>query len=184
MPLAPVHRHLLEMTGRSFLCACDPCALRFQDVVDGKFRLIPRDARTVPGFCMTDAHWEGLALPINPAFFFHNSASGRVVAMYPSPAGAMESLLPLANWKSLVSENPELASMASDVESLLVHRVGMAREYFIAPIDRRYELVGLIRTHWRGSPGGETVWREIAKFFAGLREQAGVNGGVAEVNHA
>ena len=43
---------------------------------------------------MTDAQWESLILPINLAFFFHSSVEGRTIALYPSPAGAVESLLP------------------------------------------------------------------------------------------
>ena len=53
--LHPFHRHLLDPATRQVLCACDPCALRFQSVVNGKFRLIPRDARSLPGFTLTDA---------------------------------------------------------------------------------------------------------------------------------
>ncbi len=93
--LGPLHRHLLEMAKRQVVCACDPCALRFHDVVDGRFKLIPRDARTLPGFRLTDAQWESLALPIDLAFFFDSTPEGKMTAMYPSPAGATESLLPL-----------------------------------------------------------------------------------------
>jgi hypothetical protein len=31
--LAPTHRHLLEMATRRIVCACDPCALRFENVL-------------------------------------------------------------------------------------------------------------------------------------------------------
>ena len=60
---------------------------------------------------MTDAQWDSLLIPINMAFFFASSASGRVIAMYPSPAGATESLLPLETWDEIVAENPALQSM-------------------------------------------------------------------------
>ncbi|HEV3064191.1 MAG TPA: DUF5947 family protein, partial [Chthoniobacterales bacterium] len=33
--LASIHRHLLEMSNARIVCACDPCALRFQDAVGG-----------------------------------------------------------------------------------------------------------------------------------------------------
>ena len=184
VPLLTEHRHLVEMRGRQIVCACDACALRFQDVVGGRFKLVPRDARWLPDFLLTDAQWEGLALPINLAFFFHNSAAGKMVAMYPSPAGATESLLPLENWRQIIAANPQIAGMEPDVEALLVNRLGAGREYFVAPIDRCYELVGLIRTHWRGLSGGEKVWQEIGSFLARLREQAGVGREPAEVGHA
>jgi Family of unknown function (DUF5947) len=164
--LAIEHRHLLEMSNRKIVCACDGCALRFQAVLDGRFRLIPRGVRAFPDLNWTDLEWESLALPINLAFFFQSASEKRSKAMYPSPAGATESLLPLAAWDSLVAHNPILANMEPDVEALLVNRVGTKREYYLAPIDVCFELVGLIRVHWRGFSGGEIVWTEIDKFFS------------------
>src|SRR5678815_4160095 len=97
VPLPPTHRHLLEMANRKIICACDGCALRFDNVI-GRFKLIPRDTRALPNFTMTDPQWEALSLPIQLAFFFHSSPAGKVVALYPSPAGATESLLPITSW--------------------------------------------------------------------------------------
>jgi Family of unknown function (DUF5947) len=168
------HRHLLEMTKRRVVCACDPCAMRFHDVVGGRFKLIPRDARILPRFNLSDAQWENLSLPINLAFFFFSSPLARMTAIYPGPAGATESLLPLTAWTTLVADNPMLEQLEPDIEALLVNRVASSREYFIAPIDACYELVGLIRLHWRGLSGGDAVWREIACFFSRLQENAKV----------
>ena len=158
------------MATRRIVCSCDPCALRFENVVDGKFKLIPRDARPLPDFQMSDAEWEGLSLPISLAFFFYDTPNEKMAAYYPSPAGATESPLPLTSWEALVDLSPSLPEMKSDVETLLVNRVHEAREYFLAPIDVCFELVGLIRIHWRGFSGGEEVWREIDAFFNRLRE--------------
>jgi len=168
--LASTHRHLLEMATRRIVCACDPCALRFENVLQGKFKLIPRDARPLPDFKMTDAEWEGLSLPISLAFFFYDTANNKMAAYYPSPAGATESLLPLTAWETLVATNPVLRQLQPDVETLLVNRTNDSREYFIAPIDLCFELVGLIRVHWRGLSGGEEVWRAINGFFNRLKE--------------
>jgi Family of unknown function (DUF5947) len=168
--LAPTHRHLLEMATRRIVCSCDPCALRFENVIGGKFKLIPRDARVLRDFQMTDAEWEGLSLPISLAFFFYDTPNEKMAAYYPSPAGATESLLPLTAWDALIVANPILREMRADVETLLANRVEGAREYFLAPIDVCFELVGLIRVHWRGFSGGEDVWREINGFFARLKE--------------
>jgi Family of unknown function (DUF5947) len=170
--LAAEHRHLLEMSNGRIVCACDGCALRFQAVLDGRFRLIPRGVRSLPDLNWTDVEWEALALPINLAFFFQSTPEKRSKAMYPSPAGATESLLPLNAWDSLVAHNVALASMEPDVEALLVNRVGTKREHYLAPIDVCFELVGLIRVHWRGFSGGEIVWEEIDKFFSRLQMEA------------
>jgi hypothetical protein len=166
--LFPQHRHLLETQSRKIVCACDPCALRFQNVIGGRFKLIPRDGRALPGFQITDTDWEALALPINLAFFFYSTPSRKMIAMYPSPAGATESLLPLTTWEAFAGTNPDLNEMFPDVEALLANRVGNKRAYFITPIDKCYELVGTIRKHWKGFSGGEEVWRQIDEFFLRL----------------
>jgi hypothetical protein len=145
--------------------------MRFHGVIDARFKLIPRDARPVPGMEMSDAQWDGLALPINLAFFFFSTPAGRMIALYPSPAGATESLLPLETWSMLVGANPVLGAMEPDLEALLVNRVGEARDYLIAPIDVCFELAGLIRLHWRGLHGGDEVWRKIGEFLSRLKLQ-------------
>ena len=123
-------------------------------------------------FRMTGLQWESLMIPINLAFFYRDSASARVLAMYPSPAGATESLLSLESWEEIVAQNKALQSMEFDVEAFLVNRIGSAAEYFIVPIDECYRLVGLIRMHWRGLSGGTEVWQEIHQFF----DQLGARG--------
>lgn len=112
-------------------------------------------------------------LPINLAFFFRDSAAERVIAMYPSPAGATESLLNLESWAEITSHNPKLRALQDDVEALLVNRMGAANDYFIVPIDECYRLVGLIRRHWRGLSGGTEVCKEMREFFAKLRSRCG-----------
>ncbi len=118
-------------------------------------------------------------IPISMAFFFRSTPDARVVAFYPSPAGATESLLPLETWKDIEDANPILKGIESDVEALLVNRVGHARgfsapEYYVLPIDECYKLVGLIRAKWHGLSGGTEVWQEIAHFFDALKQRAHV----------
>lgn len=178
------HSHLIEIPQRRMVCACGACALLFSGRSDAKFRLVPREVHKLVDFRMTDAEWDGLLIPINLAFFV-SSGDSRVSAFYPSPAGATESLLPLETWNRIAEANPALRLLQPDVEALLVNRVGHARqaagaEYYIAPIDACYRLVGLIRLHWHGLSGGEEVWREIGNFFTELSAKARV----AEEAHA
>jgi hypothetical protein len=121
---------------------------------------------------MSDTEWEGMSLPINLAFLFYSTPKEKMMALYPSPAGATESLLPLTAWESLVAANPILCGMQHDVEALLINRVEKTREYFLSPMDICFELVGLIRVHWRGLSGGEELWHEIDAFFARLKESS------------
>lgn len=174
--LTPDHQHLIDPEKQKLVCACDACAVLFATQAGAKLRRVPRRIRFLPDFRMSEDQWNGLMLPIEMAFFFESSPHGRVIAFYPSPAGATESLLALETWNDVANENPVLAEMAPDVEALLVNRVGAARgvpaEYYIAPIDECYKLVGLIRLNWRGLPGGTEMWREIASFFSSLRGRA------------
>jgi len=170
--LAAEHQHLIEPSSRQIACACDPCAILFSNQRGAKYRRVPRRVRYLPDFRLDDAQWEGLLLPIGLAFFFQSSAAGKTVAFYPSPAGATESLLDLESWGEIVRDNPALGEMERDVEALLVNRIGAAREYYLAPIDECYKLVGLIRTNWRGLSGGAEVWAEITQFFDALKERS------------
>ena len=175
--LPPDHQHLLEPVQRKVLCACMACSVLFSSRGETKYKRVPRQVRLLAGFQLSDAQWDSLMIPINMAFFFESTPDNRVVALYPSPAGPIESLLPLDAWRDIVVENPLLAAMEPDVEALLVNRIGQARgageaEYFLAPIDECYKLVGLIRGNWRGFSGGTEVWHEITKFFTQLKEKA------------
>jgi hypothetical protein len=170
--LAPDHQHLIEPASRQLICSCDACAILFSDREDARYRRVPRRVQFLADFQMTDAQWDSLLIPISMAFFYTSTLQGKVVALYPSPAGATESLLDLESWADLVRDNPILAELEPDVEALLVNRVGSAREYYRVPIDECYKLVGLIRTNWRGLSGGAEVWEAIGRFFAGLRERS------------
>jgi uncharacterized protein DUF5947 len=164
------HQHLIEPANRRLICSCDACAILFDGRASARYRRVPRRIQMLADFRMGDMQWESLHLPINLAFIYFSSAAGRVMAMYPSPAGATESLLALESWEELSVENPILRELEPDVEALLIYRIGEAHEYFRVPIDECFKLVGLIRTHWRGLSGGTEVWREIGRFFAELKQ--------------
>jgi hypothetical protein len=161
------HRHLLEVSRRRLLCACQACSLLFGDdgAGGGKYRLVPRRYLELLNFQMTDRQWDELRIPVHMAFLFYNTEAKQVVAFYPSPAGATESLLDLEGWAELTQSNSLLNDLAPDVEALLINRVKHAREHYIVPIDACYQLVGLIRTLWKGLSGGTEAQEAIAVFF-------------------
>jgi hypothetical protein len=187
--LADEHAHLLELSSQRLICACDACAILFDNPPSpyplppeggegrvrgaGKYRRVPRGVQLLRDFHLPDEAWAGLQLPIDLAFLLHSTAAGRVVAFYPSPAGATEALVPVEAWQTLVEDNPVLRGLTPDVEALLVNRIQQNREYYRAGIDKCYELVGLLRMHWRGLSGGPAVWEALGRFFDKLR------GGVA-----
>ena len=178
------HPHLVEISLRRIVCSCDACATLFDGMAGGKYKRVSRRAQFLTDFKMTDQSWENLLIPINMAFFFQSSPLGRTVTLYPSPAGAVESLLPLDAWAEIVEANIVLRELRPDIEALLVNRIGHARqesaaEYYIAPIDECYRLVGLIRANWKGLSGGSEVWVEIGRFFSDLRSRSDVVSGEA-----
>jgi hypothetical protein len=121
---------------------------------------------------IASAEWDSLGIPVGLVFFVQNSHLGRVVACYPGPAGATESVLALETWPALTERHAWLRQLAPDVEALLVRRIGDDYRCCIVPLDACYELVGRIRRAWTGFGGGDIVSREIDRFFAELLRKA------------
>jgi hypothetical protein len=155
------HAHLVELAGGRLLCACAGCATAF-DHPTGKFRRVRGRVLRLPEFRLSDAEWQALGIPVGLAFF--RKRAGSVTAFYPSPLGAIESSVAPEAWGAVVRTNPDVESMESDVEALLVRR----KEAAIVPLDRCYELIGLVRRDWRGFSGGDEVWRTVDRFFEEL----------------
>lgn len=169
-PIPPEHRHLLDVESRELICVCRACKLLFDRPQAGGShrRLVPDRRLRIEDFELDDVTWATLRIPVEMAFFFHSTPAERMVAFYPSPMGATESLLELDAWEELERANPVLRSLEPDVEALLVNRARGARAHFLVPIEDCYGLVGLIRTWWRGLAGGQEVWEEIGGFFERL----------------
>ena len=163
------HRHLLQLADRQILCACEPCiAMR-----SGEADLRPTGTRAtmVNGFALDDELWARLQIPIGLAFFVVSTAADSgVMALYPSPAGATECELYLEAWNELVAANAVLAGLEPEVEALVVNRLADPPLYAIVPIDRCYELVGMIKSTWEGISGGNAVENAVESFFARLQD--------------
>ncbi|MGH9406966.1 MAG: DUF5947 family protein [Terriglobia bacterium] len=166
------HAHLIEPLARLIVCSCDACALLFEGDT-GRFRRIPRDVVRFMDLRI-ETEWQALSIPTGLAFFFFSTAAGRFIALYPSPAGATEAALALEGWEEIAARHPRLQRMKPDVEALLVNRVSNPAEYYLAPIDRCYELTGSLRKHWRGFTGGDDVWQEVGRFFDRLRQESSI----------
>ena len=168
------HSHMVDLQRRSITCACRACALLFTRP-GGRYRTVPDRVRHDPAAPLTAAEWAELEIPVAIAFFFFNSALGRVIASYPSPAGVTECELDLAAWDRLADGHPLLRAPVPDVEAILV--VGGAPgeatpvEAFLVPIDVCYSLAGSLRLEWRGFDGGSEVRQALADLLASLRER-------------
>jgi len=166
-----VHQHLLDRKSRQIACSCDACAIVFCGQAGGKFLRIPRRIRRVDARTFSDLEWEAMALPINLAFFLRD-AEGRMAAMYPSPAGAVESQIDLDSLHPDHAIKARMQSLEPEVEALIVNRIGDEHLSYIIPLDECYRLVGIVKTRWRGLSGGPDVWAGIHEFFQSLDARA------------
>jgi hypothetical protein len=94
------------------------------------------------------------------------------MAFYPSPAGATESELDLGAWQQLVAANPLLETLELDAEGLIVNRLVEPPQFLVAPIDRCYGLVGLVKLRWEGINGGVNLRAAVTGYLDALRNEA------------
>ena len=171
------HGHLVDTDKRSLTCACRACYLLFTHQgagSGGRYRAVPERICHDPVRPLTDAEWGELDIPVAMAFFFYNSALGRVVAGYPSPGGPTECELDLEAWDRIAVDHPLFAAMTPDVEAIFVNRTELGNEVFLIPIDMCYSLVGELRMLWQGFDGGSEVRAALATFLTGVRKRARV----------
>lgn len=176
--IGDAHSHVASLSERRLLCTCRACYLLFTREGAGarRLRAVPERYRQPTDFSFSQQQWDSLAIPVDVAFFFEQSDQSddseqrRIVACYPSPAGATESELDLTAWTEIRAANPVLADVEPDVEAVLVRRRGEGLfTCLLVPIDACYALVGIVRQHWIGFAGGADVWQRIDEFFDALQ---------------
>jgi hypothetical protein len=170
--VAAEHRHVVDRQARALACACSVCALLCEQR-QGRYRTVPTRVLKDLTAAMDDTTWAELGVPVRLAFLFFHSTLGRWIALYPSPAGAVEAQLEAEGAAALGRATALAALAAPDVEALLVRgRLEGGVEALLVPIDVCYRLVGDVRASWEGLHGGEQAWRRIDALFAELRERA------------
>ncbi|MFD6892219.1 DUF5947 family protein [Streptomyces sp. NPDC059957] len=170
------HRHLVETERRALVCACTACALLFDrpGAATGRFRAVPDRYLTDPAHPLGDGAWEALQIPVGVAFLFRNAALDRLVALYPSPAGATESELDAETWQRVLGAGRLAGLLEPDVEALLLHRAQGRTSCHLVPIDICYELVGRMRMLWQGFDGGAEAREALHVFFERVERRARV----------
>jgi hypothetical protein len=163
------HQHVVDLRSRALMCTCRPCYLLFTDEhASLPYRAVPDRYLSFDGPAAGGRYWAELPIPVGLAFLFRNSIQDRMIACYPGPAGATESELPLESWARIVAHDPRLTTLRPDVEALLL-RVRTAGDgtgsCHLVPIDACYELVGRLRTKWRGFDGGAEAHAVLTEFF-------------------
>jgi len=165
-PVPDGHRHALDTGDGGLLCVCRACSLLFSRPAAsrGHYQLIPQRRARLPGVPL-----RALGVPVGLAFFVPGS-DGRVLAHYPSPAGATQWEVPPEAWQQARRACPALEGLVPQVEALLACTVRGRADVWLLPLDDCYRLTAVVRQHWRGLSGGDRVWPAIEKFLDELRE--------------
>lgn len=168
------HRHLVDTEKRALVCACPACFLLMEQpgADAGRFRAVPDRCLTDPDHRLDDRAWDTLRIPVGVAFFFRNSALDRLVALYPSPAGATESELEPDAWSAVLGDTALAELLVPDLEALLLRRTDDGIACYLVPIDTCYELVGRMRLLWQGFDGGAEARAALDAFFAQVERRA------------
>ncbi len=167
--IADEHQHVVNVAGRQLMCVCRGCYLLFTDpAAELRYRSVPDRYLALPGRrpwtaargrrCRSRSGWRS------------SSATPHWTASSPSIPDRPARTNP--NWTcgrspTLTADDARLASMADDVEALLIRVPDSgAPECFLVPIDACYEFVGGLRMLWRGFDGGQQAREFIDGFFA------------------
>lgn len=179
-PIAPTHDHVVDLDGRSLRCACRACALLFErrGAAGGRYVTVP-DRVLFAAREVAAADWAALRIPVSLAFVFFNSILDRWIAVYPSPAGAVESHPDPGAMERLRRETPLIDLARPDVEAVLARgrRGALHVDLLLAPVSAGYELVARVRRQWRGFDGGDQARRAIDELFAELEARSRPAGG-------
>ncbi|MFJ6138208.1 DUF5947 family protein [Kitasatospora sp. NPDC092286] len=161
------HQHLVDTEERSLACACTACGMLFRQAgaAGDRYRAVPDRYLSDPGPGLDEAAWATLRIPVSTAFLFRNAVLDRLVALYPSPAGATESELDEETCRAALTGTRLAGLLEPDVEALLLRRTGGRIQCLLVPIDVCYELVGRMRLRWQGFDGGAEARADLDAFF-------------------
>src|SRR5262249_32963797 len=135
------HPHVFERAHRAIRCSCGACGVLFRDAgaAGGRYRTIPNRVLELVPFSPRPEDWLRLGLRVEVVLLVPRDGW---VAIYPSPAGAVEAELSEEAAQALAELIPRSRRIERDVEALLLRRTrtGETRG-FVVPIVTCYELV-------------------------------------------
>lgn len=170
------HDHLVDMQGRRLCCVCRPCALLFERPAAsiGRYQRVPDRVLVGDPPGVPTSEWSALGVPVSVSFVFFNSLANSWIAVFPSPAGAVEGEPQVGAMEALAQVTPLVSAVRPDVEALLAHgqRGRDTVELYIVPVSAGYELVAKIRAHWQGFDGGDLARQQIRQYMDRLRSRS------------
>ena len=162
-PLTHDHRHAVDLKERRLLCVCRPCALLFDGDASRSASAAGARARAAdPGLPARgrlagarDPGRRGVLLPR-----VDHEQVDRDLAEPRRSDGVRSSTTTCVGPLRAGAFAARARPRALDVQALLVRGARAARPlqaFLVAPIDRCYEFVGIVRRKWRGFDGGDEV---------------------------
>lgn len=151
-PIGSAHDHAADVDHRRLLCVCRPCHLGLS--ATGRYRALPDRIERIADLDQAPDWWLELQLPVELVFFIRAASTGALTAFFPGAAGVVESTVEIDDLPVALSD---------DVEALLVRNTARF-EAWTVPVDRCYELAGLLKHRSVGSP---TI-AATAQFFDSL----------------
>jgi hypothetical protein len=138
---------------REVLCVCTTCAHTSEEPG------LPLRLRAIDA-SLSEAAWRRLGIPVELAFIVER-APGERLAVYPGPAGLVESPIDATTWLEVAGP-----ALATDSEALLCDRLSSPPRYYRASLAACYAVAGLLRRHWSG--GRREAWAHVRGFIDGL----------------
>ena len=158
-PIADEHQHVVDVQSRELMCTCRGCYLLFTaEQADLRYRAVPDRYLSFPDFALDRSRLGRPADPGRAGVLLPQLRAGPGRRVLPGPAGATESELRLAAWDaSRWRPTPSSAALSATSRRCWSAAPGRdtRRSCFLVPIDACYELVGRLRTVWRGFDGGQ-----------------------------
>jgi hypothetical protein len=140
---------LFDANARALACACSACAILFSGGAQTRYTRLRAAAERLAEVELGRADLEALGVPVTLVCFCPSVLHGRVFAMYPNAAGAIETEVAMQDWLALVASQPALAAVKADRDALLVDARGACAQCFCLSMDVCQRLLGLLR----GRPG-------------------------------
>ena len=176
-PISDEHGHLVDLQARNLMCACRGCYLLFVSEGAGgaHFRSVPDRYLAFTDFALSPEQWDNLQIPVSVAFFFLNSSLGQSGGLLPGAGRRHRVRAPARHLGRGHRGQPPTRERCSPTSrrswSAARPEQGGA-ECYIVPIDACYELVGHLRTLWRGFDGGKEANAKLDAFFDDVRARA------------
>lgn len=158
------HPHLLDRHDGRVLCACNPCALLFEGSGAGRHRRIHHRVERDASLRARDA-LDRLSIPVGLAAVRRSSRA--VEALYPSPAGIIESRLDGAQLDAWLAASSVDPAAWPDDTALLLDALGTRDRCHWVSLDVCFALMGRLRTLRTMDP--RVITEEVDRALAGER---------------